>query len=92
MKIDAWNDERIPLRTVAKSYGITYQAVMRWKRIGLACMRVGGTWYTTAEALNDFAERSQAATDGQQKKSTAEGSDQFQRAMSQARGKHKLDV
>lgn len=57
--IDAASDQLIPLHEVAKRFQVSRECVRRWRvNKGLECCRVGGRWYTTADAINRFASRS----------------------------------
>lgn len=78
--INVAKDELIPLdgepfkgrESVASRFDVGRFATRSWRTSGrLECVRVGGRWFTTAEALNDFAQDSseQAANKRQAAKS-----------------------
>ena len=54
--IDVAHDELIALPDVAKKLDRCYSTVWKWVTSGrLEAVKLGGTWYTTPEALNSFA-------------------------------------
>lgn len=64
--IDVLNDELIPLVTiksapdrtsVQKITGKNPRTVLSWTKRGLASVKIGGSWYTNKEALEQFLER-----------------------------------
>lgn len=77
--IDVARDILIPLHgeplrgqeSVAARFGKTRACVDKWRLTGrLECARIGNRWFTTADALNDFAKdnSSSAAKERQTKK------------------------
>ena len=63
MNIDG--DDSIPLsrvpRTLSATYPVSYATVTRWRlkgvghpRVRLAATKIGGRWYTTPAALDEF--------------------------------------
>jgi hypothetical protein len=60
--IDVANDKLIDLHRVAGKFDVSIQTVNLWRRRGrLECVKVGGRWKTTPEALNAFAVRNVAS-------------------------------
>lgn len=54
-------ETRISLRDVARRFSRTYETVKNWTTIGcggrvLEAVRIGGTWYTSEQALIRFSE------------------------------------
>ena len=66
MFVNPLSDDAVTLAEAARLSRVCRQTVARWIKDGeLAAGRIGGRWYTTAAALEDFARRStpaQAAT------------------------------
>ena len=106
MPIDVVNDELIPVNKICKMFPArngkprNIKTVMRWITHGagrsdvrLEAERVGGLWYTTADAVREFSrrltEQAKTASYGPQpvKKSPAKKSQRVSKAMARLRAR-----